>query len=168
MTPALHLSGLSYLWCVLPCGLRTRQPLAQPISLINPLEESTTVCLLSYFLTHRHARSVGESWGFLELQWVSDRWTGGSWRAKAPQGLLTAVELKILMEPPPINVNMCRSPVTKQHIQTVHLWSLLKFPFVRNLLVLQYCHPTDCFVFIVSVQSQNYSLWTVHYIKHVK
>lgn len=137
MSPALHLSVLSYLWCVLPCGLRSRQPLAQPISLINPVEESTTVCLLSYFLTHRHARSVGESWGLLEPQWVSDRWTGGSWRAEVPLGccvtkniLYTYKQKESLDE----NVNMCCSPVTKQHIQTVHLGSLLKFPFVSSLL----------------------------------
>lgn len=81
--------GSSYLWSVLsPVVWEPRQPLAQLISLIKPLEEVpkgaqlTAACLLSYFLTHWHARSVGESWGLLKPQWVSDRWTGGGSRAQ--------------------------------------------------------------------------------------
>lgn len=81
--------GSSYLWSVFsPVVWEPKQPLAQLISLIKPLEEVpkgaqlTAACLLSYFLTHWHARSVGESWGLLKLQWVSDRWTGGGSRAQ--------------------------------------------------------------------------------------
>lgn len=38
--PAPLLSGFSCRRCVLSCGLRARQPLAQPVSLISPVEEA--------------------------------------------------------------------------------------------------------------------------------
>ena len=79
--PALLLLCSSLLWCVLSCGLRARQPLAQPVSLINPPEEEPEDALPaagrlpSYFLTHWHARSVEESWGRWkpQSQWQVDR-----------------------------------------------------------------------------------------------
>lgn len=116
--------------CVLSCGLSARQPLAQPISLIRPLEEVpedallTAVCLPSYFLTHWHARSVGESWGLSRPQWVSDRWTGG--RSRAQVGASRASRL--LRDPRYVGsrhrTENRKSTSKGGKCKQLHLWSL--------------------------------------------
>lgn len=116
--------------CVLSCGLSARQPLAQPISLIRPLEEVpedaqlTAVCLPSYFLTHWHARSVGESWGLSRPLWVSDRWTGG--RSRAQVGASRASRL--LRDPRYVGsrhrTENRKSTSKGGKCKKLHLWSL--------------------------------------------
>lgn len=147
--------GSSYLWSVFsPVVWEPRQPLAQLISLIEPLEEVpkgaqlTAACLLSYFLTHWHARSVGESWGLLKPQWVSDRWTGGGSRAQvAVSGLRGCCATK----------NMWRVD-TKQ--LTKWLFSQ-RMDMVHNIFTLHSSRFFSFFAIFGVLPSWKYWNWTV-------